>query len=78
MFQVKIVPLENDLGKTQFTKGIITIDEEIPQSQKESTLIHEIFHCLNTTMDASTLGHAMLDSLSEQFYQVLKDNHLLR
>lgn len=61
----------------QSDKLLIRIDAHNPQSIKESSLIHEIMHVLNGTFDSDTLGHSLLDSLSEQLYQVLKDNNLL-
>lgn len=64
---------ENDLGMTDKTKNIIYISEELSESQKYSTLIHEIFHIINATLE-----HNLLDSLSEQLYQVLSDNNLLK
>lgn len=72
-FTVVLKELEKDLGCTDYTKNIITIDINLPQDQKEATLIHEIMHCMNTTLE-----HQLLDSLSEQMYQVLKDNNLLK
>lgn len=54
-------------------KNEIVLDGGLPQSQMESTLIHEILHLINNPLD-----HALLDSLAEQLYQVLKDNNLLR
>jgi len=77
-FQVEIKELDGVLGKTTWDKPKIQIDKDVPKTIQEATLIHEIFHCINTTIDGTHLGHALLDSLSEQFYQVLKDNHLLR
>lgn len=65
-------------GEFDTQKNLIRICAALPQSQKEATLIHEIFHALNVTMDDTNhFGHALLASLSEQFYQVLKDNNLL-
>ena len=41
--------------------------------------IHEAFHGFNTTMDTQNdFGHALLDSLSEQFYAFLIDNKILK
>lgn len=60
-------------GETSYQEDIIRIDSSLSQGWKESSLIHEILHNLNTTMD-----HEFLDSLAEQLYQVLKDNNLLR
>ncbi|MCX6121932.1 MAG: hypothetical protein NTX44_09965 [Ignavibacteriales bacterium] len=68
--------LDNN-GESEPCINLIKISKEIAQSQKESTLIHEIFHFLNTTFDHG-MNHAFMDSLAEQFYQVLKDNNLLK
>lgn len=51
----------------------IYIRESLTQEAKEVTLIHESLHAMN-----STINHEFLDSLSEQIYQLLKDNKLLR
>jgi hypothetical protein len=65
-------------GQALTGENKIKICKNIPQSQKESTLIHEIFHFLNTTFDApESMTHALIDSLAEQLYQVLSDNNLL-
>lgn len=56
----------------------IMISKDLPQTHKEATLIHEIFHVMNSTIGVSKVGHSLLDSLSEQFYQVLHDNKMLR
>lgn len=70
--------LDNKMGETDFDNCIINISKDMVQSQKEATLIHEIFHALNTTIGETQLGHSLLDSLSEQFYQALSDNNLLK
>lgn len=67
----------DDLGDTSLTKNLIRISSDLPQDQKEATLIHEIFHCLNTSVNDG-IGHFLIDSLAEQLYQVLKDNHLIK
>jgi len=80
MFKVVLSDIgkrKNTLGECDTTENIITIDKDACQTQQEATLIHEIFHALNTTLDGSQDGHRILDSLSEQFYQVLKENKLL-
>lgn len=74
---VRDLELPGENGNADTEKNQINICKNLPQSQKESTLIHEIFHFLNTTMDGD-IGHMLMDSLSEQFYQVLKDNKMLR
>lgn len=67
-----------NMGWCDSEKNVINIGPKAPQSQQEATLIHEIFHALNTTFSGGhNFSHALLDSLSEQFYQVLSDNKLL-
>ena len=78
LFTVTVEELDANNGETDWVTSTITIDSRLPQSHKEATLIHEILHVCNPTMDADVLGHALLDSLSEQLYQVLKHNGLLQ
>lgn len=66
-----------DLGQTDFSKGVISIETDMPETVKWSTLIHEVMHVMNPTLDSSDLGHSVMESLSEQLYQVLKDNELI-
>lgn len=54
----------------------IKINQKLPPDQQEATLIHEILHACNAVIGESEIFHALLDSLSEQLYQVLKDNQL--
>jgi len=75
VFKVVVGDCET-MGQTNFNKSIITISDDLPKDQQESTLIHEIMHTLNTTWGARE--HSLLDSLSEQIYQVLSDNKMLR
>lgn len=66
-------------GKADMETNTIQICKKLPQSQKEATIIHEIFHFLNTTFDDSEhISHSLIDSLSEQLYQVLSDNKMLK
>lgn len=58
------------------TSNTILIEETDAQSQQEASLLHEILHVLNATIDEDHIGHAFLDALSEQLYQVLKDNKI--
>ncbi len=60
-------------GQVDYQTNTIKICKTIPQSFKEAALIHEIFHLLNSTFDQDR-EHAIMDSLAEQWYQVLKDN----
>lgn len=61
-----------DYGEFVKEKGTIYIKEGLPPSLLLSTLVHEVFHVINSTLD-----HALLDSLSEQVAQVLWDNKLI-
>lgn len=51
----------------------IYINADMTREAQETTLIHEVLHCLNSTM-----SHEFLDSLAEQLYQVFSDNKLLK
>ena len=70
--------LDGKAGETIYKKGLIRICSAQPQSQKEAALFHEIFHVLNSTLGDTNLGHALQDSLTEQLYEVLKGNDLLK
>lgn len=64
-------------GATSRSSHIIEISEDYPQSEKEATLLHEIFHALNSQFDEG-INHILIESLSQQLYQVLSDNKMLR
>lgn len=57
---------DKDMGNS------IYIAEHLSKEAKEVTFIHEMLHCMNTTID-----HEFLDSLAEQIYQAFSDNDLL-
>lgn len=50
----------------------IYINSNLAKSQQEVTLLHELFHAMNWE-----LSEEMLESLSQQIYQVLNDNRNL-
>lgn len=60
-------------GEFDREKLTIHLADWLPDTQREATFIHELFHVLNNELD-----HALLDSLAEQLYQVLRDNRLLK
>lgn len=68
----------DNMGETHYKKCKILIDNTMTQSQKEATLIHEALHAMNTTLGGQQMSHALLDSLSEQMYQFLSENKLLK
>lgn len=77
LWTVKLEKLpEDDLGSTDWNTLTITISNELPKDQQYSALLHEIFHACNSTLGSTDMGHALLDSLAEQIYQVLSDNDI--
>lgn len=77
----KIVQKElrsNLMGECDFNKNIISLQKDLPQSQKEVTLIHEILHAINSEWDNQINGHIFLESIAQQLYQVLNDNKMLK
>lgn len=59
------------LGYTDYDKQEIVIKKSITPELKEAVFIHELFHTFNTTVN-----HELIDSLSMQFYSVIKTNNL--
>jgi len=62
-----------DSGSLDTDSNTIEINEKLTQSQKEVTLLHEIFHAMNTE-----LNEVMVESLSQQLYQVFMDNKMFK
>lgn len=77
-YKIKIEKDRENMGSCDAKSSTIYIDGSMPHDQQESTLIHEVFHAINTTFGNDTLTHSLLDSFAEQFYQVLSDNKLIR
>ena len=57
---------DTDMGNCIF------IASHLSQEAKEVTFLHEVMHCMN-----STISHEFLDSFAEQWYQFLVDNEML-
>lgn len=64
---------KKECGDTSLSKCEIRIDGNQVASQQEETLIHEVLHAINNTID-----HALLHSIAHAFHQVLRDNKLLK
>ena len=64
--------LDNDCGKMNPRRNLIQISSDMPQSQLEETLLHEIIHACNGGLPEETV-----DGLAHSLYQVLKDNKLI-
>ena len=81
IYEVKLVEAKravhmnlDSAGSTSSHKThVIEIDQNLAQTSREQTLLHEIFHAIN-----GELEHALLESLSQQLYQVFKDNDMLK
>ena len=73
--------LNNDgtenLGTHDAKNLTIWIDKTLSQSQQEATLIHEIIEAINYGNQLK-LTHEQISTLEHNFYQVLKDNFLLK
>lgn len=63
----------NNCGEWQPFENRIQLDANQPQSQLEVTLLHEIIHAINISIE----DHALVESLSQQLYQVMVDNKLV-
>lgn len=70
-YEVKFIDELDKCGATNRDKNIISISTDLPYDQQEATFIHEIFHAINNELD-----HTLLDSLAEQWYQVLTENKI--
>jgi hypothetical protein len=76
--KVNQVKLHGADGDSNTHTNVINLDSRLPNSQMGATLIHEVLHMLNATWSETREGHIFLESLSQQIYQVLSDNKLLR
>ena len=67
-YQVVEKELE-EMGKTDFVKSIIYLDNRLNKDQKSATLIHEILHCINNQMNEKDV-----EFLAQALYGIYKDN----
>ena len=63
---------EESCGMLNRNKNIIYINENLCQTQKELTFIHELFHAINFELDET-----LVESLAQQWYSVLKENKMI-
>ena|SRR3990167_9882309 len=73
VFQKETDLASNDCGKTDRVKGIVAIDKDLIQSEKEETLFHEIMHIIN-----NEYKEVEIDFLAQAIYATLKGNNLLK
>jgi len=60
-------------GLLERPKCKIKIDKNMRHDVQELTLFHEVGHAINSELD-----DVQIDFIAQAFYQVLKDNNLLR
>lgn len=78
MFEIKLVEKtaltdEECMGSCDLENSTISILETLPNSHRWATLIHESLHAVNWSMHED-----MIESLSQQIYQLLADNDLFK
>lgn len=73
----KLLSHHSDIGQYHKIRNEITIDSNINQDTKESVFIHEIVEAI-CFMNDIELEHQTISTISNQLYQVLSDNNLLR
>jgi len=77
--KVELVDLGDNLdGDSSTIKNTIRIEKDLPESQRAVTFIHEALHMMNATWAETREGHIFLESLSQQLFQFLNDNKLLK
>lgn len=62
-------------GRSEPTRGRILVNEELLESDKMATLLHEILEQINSNFDLQ-MGHTFLSTIGEALFQVLVDNDL--
>jgi len=67
--------LDGANGESWYKLCKIRIDKDIPQTRKESVLLHEIVECIDAHFDLK-LNHTAIECLEEALYLVLKENKL--
>jgi hypothetical protein len=69
--------LDDKVGETDSCACTITLHDDLKPSVLGATFLHELIHACNSTLGDTALGHALIDSLAEQLFDVLHNNHLL-
>lgn len=77
-FKVLIKEMSGKMGECDFSKNTISLSEDISVSQREATFFHEILHAINSEWDNQFNGHVFLEAVSQQLYQVMSDNKMLK
>ena len=64
---------EPSCGMTDKQKGVIYLNKNLMQSEKEATFLHEVLHVIN-----DQLKHETIESLAQQLYAFLKGNNMFK
>lgn len=64
---------EPSCGMTDKQKGIIFINKNLMQTEKEATFLHEVLHIIN-----DQIKHETIESLAQQLYAFLKGNKIIK
>lgn len=65
--------IDGDCGQSNRSRNTIKIRNDLPKSQQQETLLHEILHAINYDLSEETV-----DFLSMALYAILVDNNLLK
>ena len=71
VYKIEYKDLEEEMGKTYYSKQLIEIDNNQTKEQQELTLWHEIWHAKNNQR-----SEVEVESLAQDVYQIIKDNKL--
>lgn len=71
IYKIEYKDLEESLGRTEYAKQIIQIDNKQTKEQQELTLWHEVLHCSNNQRTEQEVEY-----LAQSIYQIIKDNKL--
>lgn len=73
--EVSANDIEGCNGQTWLKKCLIMIDKDLPQSRKESVLLHEIIEIIDGHFKLE-INHKSIEILEEVLYVILKENQL--
>lgn len=67
-------------GMQNHTRNTIQIRNDMPRTQQEVTLIHELFHALNPTYGAKEgdVEHGIIEFYAQGLYAIFKENDLFK
>lgn len=75
LYKIELVDPEDlgtDCGQQNRARNTIRIRNDLPESQLEETLIHEVLHAIN-----GDFKEEFVDFMAMAIYAILKDNKLI-